>query len=95
MAYSYVEDSREELGTVEKGSNTVLINKIKSGERESVDIREYYTDEAGELKPSKKGIRLNTEVAADLILSVAKALEVDELSDVIEKLTIMANDEEE
>ena len=95
MAYSYVEDSREELGTIEKGSNTVLINKIKSGERESVDIREYYTDEAGELKPSKKGIRLNTEVAADLILSVAKALEVDELSDVIEKLTIMANDEEE
>lgn len=95
MAYSYVEDSREELGTVEKGSNMVLINKIKSGERESVDIREYYTDEAGELKPSKKGIRLNTEVAADLILSVAKALEVDELSDVIEKLTIMANDEEE
>lgn len=95
MAYSYVEDSREELGTIEKGSNTVLINKIKSGERESIDIREYYTDEAGELKPSKKGIRLNTEVAADLILSVAKALEVDELSDVIEKLTIMENDEEE
>lgn len=95
MAYAYVEDSREELGTIEKGSNKVLINKIKSGERESVDIREYYTNEAGELKPSKKGIRLNTEVAADLILSVAKTLEADELSDVIEKLTVMANDEEE
>ena len=95
MAYAYVEDSREELGTIEKGSNKVLINKIKSGERESVDIREYYTDEAGELKPSKKGIRLNTEVAADLILSVAKTLEADELSDVIEKLTVMANGEEE
>lgn len=95
MAYSYVEDSREELGTIEKGSNTVLINKIKSGERESVDIREYYTDEAGELKPSKKGIRLSTEVVADLIVHVAKALEVDELSDVIEKLVIMANDGEE
>lgn len=95
MAYPYVEDSREELGTIEKGSNTVLINKIKSGERESVDIREYYTDEAGELKPSKKGIRLSTEVVADLIVYVAKALEVDELSDVIEKLVIMANDGEE
>jgi len=44
-----------ELGKMRK----VSLNEFKG--RVLVDIREYYSDAAGDLKPGKKGISLSTE----------------------------------
>lgn len=40
--------------------------------RELVNIRVYYTDEDGELKPTKKGISISTEIFEDFLEGIEK-----------------------
>jgi hypothetical protein len=48
--------------------------------RQYMDVRIYYLDDAGEFKPTKKGINLSVELLADLtrmIDNLAKAVQAE------------------
>lgn len=54
------EDSPPEEGKISIGRNRfVEVSKFKG--KTYVNIREFYTDEAGQLKPGRKGIALKLE----------------------------------
>lgn len=94
MAYNADNEIREELAQIQKNSRGeyVIATKItnKTSGLVSVDIRQYYTNEADEVKPTSKGIRINAELLTDLVNGLVKALEVNEMMDLIDTLNELA-----
>ena len=84
----YTELGSEELSRFEKGRDTVIIRKVHNEKSDSIDIREYYTSESGELLPTKKGIRFNCEVTLQVIDALVRSLEYKgDVVDILAKYT--------
>lgn len=50
-----------------------------------VDIRMYYTDDAGEKKPTTKGVRFSDELAADIAAAIIRC--TDDVEDTLDTVT--------
>lgn len=98
MAYNAANEERTELYCERKNNrgDHLVVTKIrnKGTGSESVDIRNYYTNDAGELAPTTKGIRLNCENLLEVMAALAKALEPNEVEDLIGELEAVIEDEE-
>lgn len=85
MAYNSNNEERVELADIKKNDRGefVKVAKItnKNTGNSSVDIRNYYTTKEGEIAPTYKGVRFNTEMTPDIIRGIADSLEYDELED--------------
>lgn len=94
MAYNADNEIREELAQIQKNNRGeyVIATKItnKTSGAVSVDIRQYYTNEADEVKPTSKGIRINTELLPELLNGLVKALEANEMMDLSDTLNELA-----
>ena len=94
MAY-YNNETREELLSLQKDNrgNYIKVALIKKNEKDgsSLDIREFWTNDDDELCPSKKGIRIKDEQAAEVINSMLNILEYDELQDIIDNASKLMN----
>lgn len=84
---SYTENSYE-LCSIKRNDRGeyVVATKIESRGKEYLDIRQYYTADDDSVRPTKKGIRINTESAKELLRGCLQVLEEDELEDLIEEL---------
>ena len=95
MAYNADNEIREVLAEVQKNNrgDYVIASKItnKNTGAVSVDIRQYYTNDANEVMPTAKGIRINTELLPDLLTGLVKALEANEMIDLSEALVSMVD----
>lgn len=86
---------------VEKGNrgDVIRVSKVtnKTSGSISCDIRMYYEDEDGELKPTKKGCRFNAESAYDIVQAMIEFLTVDELENLATVVgdKLCDNDEEQ
>lgn len=93
MAYKKTEVVKDfEFG---QGKDTLRVSKVLSLDEKSVDavdMRFYYEDD-GELKPSKKGVRVDTETLSELIQVLLDFVEVDELEDIDEIIKNKLDDE--
>lgn len=99
---AYENEERKDLAVIKKNNrgDYVVVAKItnKNSGNVSLDIRQFYTDDSDHVIPTKKGIRLNTELAMEVIKAMVKVLEADELMDLQEELNNLVNgsdDEEE
>ena len=98
---AYENEERKDLAVIKKNNrgDYVVVAKItnKNSGNVSLDIRQFYTDDSDQVIPTKKGIRLNTELAMEVIKAMVKVLEADELMDLQEELSNMidGSDEEE
>lgn len=94
MAYNADNEIREELAQIQKNNRgeyviaTKITNKISGSV--SVDICQYYTNEAGEVMPTSKGVRINAELLSDLLNGLVRALEVNEMMDLSDMLRDLA-----
>lgn len=94
MAYNADNEIREELTQIQKNNRgeyviaTKITNKISGSV--SVDIRQYYTNGAGEVMPTSKGVRINAELLSDLLNGLVRALEVNEMMDLSDMLSDLA-----
>lgn len=103
MAYNADNEVKDVLAEIQKNNrgDFVIASKItnKNTGSVSVDIRQYYTNDADEVKPTSKGIRINTELLPELLAGLVKALEANEMIDLSETLVSMVDgdgdDEEE
>lgn len=99
MAYNAANEERTELYCERKNNrgDHLVVNKIrnKNTGTESVDIRNYYTNEDGELAPTTKGIRINCENLLDVMTALVKALEPNEAEDLIGEVEALLEDEED
>lgn len=94
MAYNANNEIREELAQIQKNNRGeyVIAAKItnKTSGAVSVDIRQYFTNEADEVTPTSKGIRINAELLPDLLNGLVRALEANEMMDLSDMLSDLA-----
>lgn len=94
MDYRTNNEVREELAQIQKNNKGefVIATKItnKTSGSVSVDIRQYYTNEADEVLPTKKGVRINAELLPELLNGLARALELNEMMDLSDMLSDLA-----
>lgn len=94
MAYNANNEIREELAQIQKNNRGeyVIAAKItnKTSGAVSVDIRQYFTNEADEITPTSKGIRINAELLPDLLNGLVRALEANEMMDLSDMLSDLA-----
>ena len=97
MAYDASKEERKVLATFDKNTRGDKIQvasiTIKGKEGMSVDIRNMYTAEDGEMRPTQKGVRVNVEMVADIIKAVLPLLTEDEATDILNALSIQLSDE--
>lgn len=53
------------------------VSSVDDGKMWSLDVRQMYTDYAGDIKPTQKGVRVNEETVVDLLAACIKALPED------------------
>lgn len=98
MAYNKDNYESEVILDVEKNrrGDHIIVSKVttKSTGSVAVDVRNCYTNDAGEVISTSKGIRMNTELAPDIIVAMAKTLEITDIEDIIDKLSELVEDSE-
>lgn len=94
---AYENNVTEIIKDIEKGNrgDVIRVSKVtnKTNGTISCDVRMYYKDE-GELKPTKKGVRVNAESAYELVEALVNFLEVDELENLATVVADKLCDEE-
>lgn len=79
MAYDSSNEVRKELGKIQKNDRGeyIVITQIdneKTGNC-NIDVRGYYTNDDGELRPTQKGVRFNAELLEEFIEAIKTGLE--------------------
>lgn len=91
MGYNASYDIKEVIDTFDKNSrgDKIRVSKVTNQGKNTVkvDVREMYTDLSGELQYGKVGIRLDSEIASDVIVAMLKALGQDTLQDILSRVT--------
>lgn len=93
MAYS-AKEKQNEIGLVRKNSRGEYIRVARiipedSRKLESLDIRLMYTAEDGSVRPTTKGIRVNSELLPEVVSLIIKGMSHEELAE----LEVMLSDE--
>lgn len=86
--YNNPNEVSEVVGLFDKNSkDKIQIRHIKNtkSKKEYIDIRQMYTED-DELKYTKKGIRLDSELCPDVIVSMLRALGEDRIQDILQLL---------
>lgn len=96
MAYNADNEVREELAKIQKNQRGefIIASRIqnKNTGNVNVDIRQFYTGDEDDLKPTSKGVRFNIEMLPDMVEGLASALEENEILDLIDKLNEVAKE---
>ena len=95
MAYKS-KDKQEIIAQVQKNSRGeyIQVSKIipENGKASSVDVRLMYTADDDEIKPTTKGVRLNSEIAGEVIVAMMKALDTEALMDIQSEMETIFED---
>lgn len=84
------------IGDVKKNNRGEVIRISTADEKsggKSIDVRQYYTDDAGELMPTKKGVRINSEIAPEVVYMMFKGLDDAAKEDFINLLGLSVPDD--
>lgn len=84
MAYDASKEKQEEYGLITKNSRGEYfrITRVIPGDNkvDSIDIRLYYTDGEENIRPTQKGVRVSSEIVPELVLSILRAMNEDEIT---------------
>jgi hypothetical protein len=89
MAYKSTAETKEVL-RLEKNDRGeyIVISSISEKEGGStVDVRQYYTDKEGEVRPTQKGVRFNSEQSTEVVFAMVKAMDDGAREDFFNKLS--------
>lgn len=53
---------------------------------ESIDIRNFFTNDDGDLCPTQKGVRIHTEILMDVVIAIVEAMSPSEQEEFMERL---------
>jgi len=98
MAYKS-DDIQECVGIINPDASVdirVSTVKDKDGNLKSIDIRQYYTHESGEKRPTPKGVRIKEEDLTYFLELLLNNVNVETLMDVnTNRVTIEVNEDDE
>lgn len=90
MAYNSNNEVQEVISTLDKNKrgDKIRVTKIINSKYGyvSVDVRNMYTTEDGDVRPTTRGIRFNSEMAPDVIMAMLEALGQDTVQDLLTKV---------
>lgn len=87
MAYSAKSETIE-VGMVQRNSRGeyIKVSAVKSKDAgNDLDVRTYYTSDDNEILPTKKGIRVGSEIAPELLMLMVSGLDAEALWEFEEK----------
>ena len=90
MAYNDSSEIKETVGEWEKNSRGDYIRVTNvtptNGKAGSVDIRNMYTNDDGDIKPTTKGIRVPKGMVGDVVVAMLRCLSASEIEDVADDI---------
>ena len=90
MAYNIKDEKQQEFCMVPKNDRGEYFRVARvippQNRMESIDIRLYYTDDSGDVRPTKKGVRVHTEALPEVVVAIFEALSKEEKDLVMEEL---------
>ena len=97
MAYN-ASTNETELLKIKKGNigNYQVVTKVENTKTKdvSVDLRNMFTSDEGEILPTKKGIRISGEDLLDVMKALILCLDVTELDDLKEDIDNLLDENE-
>lgn len=71
------------VGAIKKNDrgDHIAVSRSTYGGSDGIDIRNYYTKEDGEIAPTQKGVKINTELVRDVMALILKAMTPEEFMD--------------
>ena len=88
MAYDNSNEIRTDLGKIRKNARGefIAVTKIEYTDKDAVqfDIRNMYTGDDDELKFTAKGVRMNDEIAFDVVKSMVLGLSEEQRLDLMD-----------
>lgn len=90
MAYNANNETKVNVVDIKKNNRgdylkMDVVTKNSNGDK-AVDIRNYYTTEDGEIRPTQRGVRIKSEEAYDITLHMLDILEANELMDLVDEI---------
>lgn len=96
MAYN-TNEKRVTVGEIKKNNmgEYIKVDSIEGKNGNSVDIRTYFTSEDGQILPTKKGVRVNSEQSVDLVKFIVMAMDEAARMDVLSAVQELVDGETE
>ena len=96
MAYN-TNEKRVTVGEIKKNSmgEYIKVDSIEGKNGNSVDVRTYFTSEDGQILPTKKGVRVNSEQSVDLVKFIVMAMDDAARMDVLSAVQELVDGETE
>lgn len=96
MAYN-TNEKRVTVGEIKKNNRGeyIKVDSIEGKNGNSVDVRTYFTSEDGQILPTKKGVRVNSEQSVDLVKFIVMAMDEAARMDVLSAVQELVDEETE
>ena len=96
MAYN-TNEKRVTVGEIKKNNmgEYIKVDSIEGKNGNSVDVRTYFTSEDGQILPTKKGVRVNSEQSVDLVKFIVMAMDEAARMDVLSAVQEIVDKETE
>lgn len=96
MAYN-TNEKRVTVGEIKKNNmgEYIKVDSIEGKNGNSVDVRTYFTSEDGQILPTKKGVRVNSEQSVDLVKFIVMAMDEAARMDVLSAVQELVDEETE
>lgn len=96
MAYN-TNEKRVTVGEIKKNNmgEYIKVDSIEGKNGNSVDVRTYFTSEDGQILPTKKGVRVNSEQSVDLVKFIVMAMDEAARMDVLSAVQEIVDEETE
>lgn len=94
MAYN-TNEKRVTVGEIKKNNmgEYIKVDSIEGKNGNSVDVRTYFTSEDGQILPTKKGVRVNSEQSVDLVKFIVMAMDEAARMDVMSAVQELVDEE--
>ena len=82
------------IGTVPKNNrgDEFRVQVCVTSKSSSIDVREYYISDSGEILPTKKGIRVNDEKITELMGYIFRACSLEARIDILDTLNSISKE---
>lgn len=91
MAYDATKETTEEIASIEKNTRGEVIKLARVTNNASkmvqIDIRLFYTDPAGALKPTSKGVRVPEKIKLEMLKALTTTLTQEEAAELIKYMS--------
>lgn len=90
MAYDSSKETQVDVILIKKNNrgDYIRVSRIEPEDKKklpSIDIRNMYTTDDDEVRPTQKGVRINSEIVPEVFLAMLRAMRYEEVASIREE----------